>query len=377
MKINKAHFINQDNAFNLQLAQTAAGLLNECNYGLMPYPDPANGGFKLFLSVDNQQHVNLRLQQCKAITRGGYAFQITNNAGTPASTLGALVPDMAIPFSQLKGKEDAYFLVLTVNPYERIPYGLLNPDEVPARLPFTVPGYHLSLVPVDDGYSNMVGEYHLVIGKLKVEEQRVSLDENYIPPCTSVSSHPDLMAIHAGIEQFYMRMESYVLQIIQKIHQKKQVNEMAAIVQQLCETIAILIASQLAEIKSLSVSQPPVYLINKVASIARLFKNTMDYFIGSGKEEFINYCNEWCNVSQVELESSVTNLSNHQYSHLDVNNSVDKVLQFTRTISNLFGNLSRLDYIGKKKDAGIFVKEKIMAYDAQEQPVKRKSFLAD
>jgi hypothetical protein len=172
-------------------------------------------------------------------------------------------------------------------------------------------------------------------------------------------------------------MESYALQIIQKIHQKKQVNEMAAIVQQICETILVQISSQVAEIKTLSLSQPPVYMINKVSSLARLFKNTLDYFIGSGKEELINYCNEWCSVSQTELESSVTNLSNHQYNHLDVNASVDKVLQFTRTISNLFGNLSRLDYIGKKKDAGIFVKEKTLTYDADEQPVKRKSFLAD
>jgi hypothetical protein len=377
MKINKTHFINQDNAFNLQLARTAAGLLNECNYGLMPYADPSAGGFRLFLSADNQQQVNIRLLQCKAITRGGYGIQITNGYGMPNNSPGALIPDLSVPFSQLKGRNDMYFVVLSINPFERVPYGVLNPEELPARLPYTIPAYQLSLVPADAGYSAMVGEHHLTLGKVKVEEQRVNLDENYIPPCTSVSSHTDLIAIHAGIEQFYTRMESYVLQIIQKIHQKKQVNEMAAIVQQLSETIAILIASQLAEIRSLSICEPPVFLINKVSSLARLFKNTMDYFIGSGKEEFITYCNEWCNVSQTELETSVINLSNHQYNHLDVNNSVDKVLHFTRTISNLFGNLSRLDYIGKKKDAGIFVKEKVMAYDAPEQPIKRKSFLAD
>lgn len=111
--------------------------------------------------------------------------------------------------------------------------------------------------------------------------------------------------------------------------------------------------------------------------MARLFKNTLDYFIGSGKEEFINYCTEWCNVNQVDLETSITNLSNHQYNHLDANASIEKVLQFTRTISNLFGNLARLDYIGKKKDAGIFVKEKVISYEAEQQTIKRKSFLAD
>ena len=111
--------------------------------------------------------------------------------------------------------------------------------------------------------------------------------------------------------------------------------------------------------------------------MARLFKNTFDHYVGSGKEELINYCTEWCNVNQIELETSVTNLSNHPYNHLDINASIDKILQFTRTVSNLFGNLSRLDYIGKKKDAGIFVNEKAVSYEPEQPTIKRKSFLAD
>ena len=172
-------------------------------------------------------------------------------------------------------------------------------------------------------------------------------------------------------------MESYTLQIIQKIHQKKQVNEMAAIVHSIADTLMQVMASQLAEVKTLCLHQPLVFLVNKLSSLARIFKNSLDYYIGSGKEELINYCTEWCNLSQVEMESAVTNLSNHQYNHLDSNASIQQVLLFTRTISNLFGNLSRLDYIGKKKDAGIFVNENAIIYDTEEQPKKRKSFLAD
>lgn len=377
MKINKSHFASQDNAFSMQLVQTASGLLNEFNYGLLSAPDGSGSGLKLFLSVDNQQQVNLRVLQCKAITRGGYYFQFQENAGIYANNLGTPVPDLSVPFDQLKGKTESFFIVLSVNPFQRIPYGTVDLEEVPARLPYTIPSYHLSLVPSDIGYSNMVGLYHLPLGKIRIDEQRVLLEENYIPPCSSVSSHTELLSIHGGLEQFYSRMEAYTLQIIQKIHQKKQVNDMSGIVEKLCEALIMLIASQLSEIKMLCIHQPPVIMISKLSSMARLFKNTLDYYIGSGKEEFINYCTEWCNVSQVELETSVTNLSNHQYNHLDLNKSIDVVLQFTRTISNLFGNLSRLDYIGKKKDSGIFVKEKVISYEPEEQMAKRKSFLAD
>lgn len=374
MKINKSHFTSQDNAFSFQLTQTASGLLNEYNYGLLPSQDTA---LKIFLSVDNQQQVNLRIQQCRVITRGGFYFQIQDDTGVYRNNLVAQVPHLSLPFEQLKGKEESFYVVLSVNPYQRTAYGTFDPEEIPARLPYTIPTFNLTLVPIDPGYTNMAGDFHLPIGKLRVDEQRVLLDDNYIPPCSAVSSHPELLAVHAGLEQFYSRMESYCLQIIQKIHQKKQLNEMSAIVQKLCETMIMLIATQLAEMKMLCLNQPPVFMLSKVISMARLFKNTLDYYIGTGKEEFINYCTEWCNVNQVELETSTTNLSNHQYNHLDVNASIDKVLQFSRTISNLFGNLSRLDYIGKKKEAGFFVNEKAISYEAEQPTVKRKSFLAD
>ena len=374
MKINKSHFVSQENAFAFQLMQTASGLLNDYNYGLMPSPD---SGLKLFLSVDNQQQVNLRIQQCRAVTRGGFCIQINDDTGMYKNALAATVPDLCLPFEQLKGRGETFFVILSANPYQRIPYGAFDIEEVPVRVPHTIPSFNLNLVPIDLGSSNISGQFHLPVGKLRVDEQRVMLDDNYIPPSCTVSSHPELLAIHAGLEQFYSRMESYALQIIQKIHQKKQINDMSAIVEKLCETTITMIASHLAEIKTLCVNQSPVFMVNKVASMARLFKNTLDYYIGSGKEEFINYCTEWCNVNQAELETSTTTLSNYTYNHLDVNVGIEKVLQFTRTISNLFGNLSKLDYIGKKKDSGIFVHEKPMTFESEQPIIKRRSFLAD
>ena len=91
----------------------------------------------------------------------------------------------------------------------------------------------------------------------------------------------------------------------------------------------------------------------------------------------MNYCAKWCQVNQGELESVLTALSNYQYNHLDVNAGVEKVLQFTRTVSTLFNNLSKLDYIGIKNEVGIFVNEKASSYVPDEPIKKRKSFLAE
>ena len=104
----------------------------------------------------------------------------------------------------------------------------------------------------------------------------------------------------------------------------------------------------------------------------------MDYYAGTSKDELISYCTEWCGVSQGELETAITTVCNYQYNHLDINDALDKVLRFTQIISSLFASLSRLEYIGKKKESGIFVKEQVLIPQNEAAPVKkRRSFLAD
>jgi hypothetical protein len=191
-----------------------------------------------------------------------------------------------------------------------------------------------------------------------------------------VGSHPELLDIQAGLEQFYSKMEVYALQITQKIVLKKQSNEMSVIVQKLCENISFFTAAQITELKSVGVVQPTVYVVTKIAALARMMKNTLDGFIGSGKEELVNYFTEWCGVKQGELEEAITVLANHQYDHIDINSSIDKVSKFTKIISKLFYQLSRLEYIGKRREAGIFVKEELVNQEGTTPP-KRRSFLAD
>jgi len=375
MKINRSHFIAQNNAFTYQAAQGIGGLLNNYNYGLLPniYND---NSIKIFVSTDNQQQVQVRLQKCIAITLAGHVIQFDENDAL-TNNLKVSIPNLSTSFTELKGRSSEYFVVIVVNPYKRIPYGDADPNETPPRLPYTIPSYELQLMALSETRENALGRLQLPIAKLRIEEQKVLLDEDYIPPCCSVSSYNDLMEIHADLEKFYGTMELYALQIIQKILQKKQQNEMALIVQKLCEQISFFTAVHLNEFKQLNIYQPPVFLINTVSSLARVIKNTLDFYIGSGKEVLINYCIEWCDVNQGELEGAITALSNHKYNHLAISDSIEKVMVFTKLISRLFSNFAKLEYIGKRKETGIFVKEQVISPEPEVQPKKRRSFLAD
>ena len=376
MKINKSHFMAEENALVYQLAQNTSCLLNELNYGLLPV-FTGGAGLKLFISTDNQRKLQVRVQQCRAITAGGYYIEFNEDTLIQGAVLSTPVVSAPATLSDLRKKSSEFYIVLTINPYKRLPHGLVDVDEIPPRLPFTVPSISVDLIPVEEVARNILGGYQLPVGKMSIEEQRVFLEEDYIPPCASIISHPELLEIHAGLEQFYGKMETYSLQIMQKIIQKKQSNEMAVIVQKLCENIINFTASQLAELKSAGAIFQPISMIIKISSLSRVLKNTMDCYLGAGKEELINYFTEWCSVSQGELERIIIALANHQYDHLDINNSMEKVTEFTKIWSGLFYRLARLEYIGKRKEAGIFVKEEIVKQGSDTPGPKRRSFLAD
>jgi hypothetical protein len=376
MKINKTHFLAQDRAVLFQLAQTVSGLLNDLNYGLLP-PLTNDKGIKLFISTDNQQKVQVRLHSCRAITAGGYYIEFTSDTALKGNNLQSGVISEQMALKDLKDKAASYFVVLTIDPFKRVPFGEADPSEIPPRIPFSTPLYSLDLISSSEVTKNRLGAFQLPLGKMIIDDQKALLDESYIPPCSTVSSHPDLLEIHASLEQFFAKMESYALIIIQKIQQKKQANEMAVIVQKLCEQVLFFTGTEVAELKSMGLVQAPVYIISKLCSLARVFKNTLDCYLGSGKEELVNYLIEWCSFTKGELESAILSASNHQYDHLDINSSVEKVSVFTIIISNLFHQLARLEYIGKRKEAGIFVKEEVISPAPSSDPKKRRSFLAD
>lgn len=378
MKINKSHFIAQDNAFTYRQAHTVSSFLNEHNYGLLPVIDRHHSAARIFVSLDNEQTVHLRIQRCRAITRGGYVLEFESDTSLNGQGLSARIQGLSVPFQELKNRSQAWYVILAMDPYQRTPYGEADPKEAPPRLPFVVPEYSLHLLPVADTNSISLGHFQVPVGKVIIEEQVVRLVENYIPPCTAVNSHPELLEVHAGLEQFFGQMELYVLQIIQKIRQKKQQNELADSINRICEHISMYTATETSNFRLTYLYQPPVLMITAVVGLARMIKNTIDYFTGTSKDELISYCAEWCGVSQDELESSIVKVSNYQYVHTDINDALEKVADFTRIISALFASLARLEYIGKKKEAGIFVKEQVLV-PQHEQVVgmKRRSFLAE
>ena len=376
MKINKTHFIAERNATLYQQALGNTTFLNDHNYALLPMAG-GKPAARIWLSVDNANHVNIRIMSCLAITRGGYIIDFNSDEVDVANPLSAKIPGLSIPFSQLKGKSEAFYVILSVNPYNPEPTGSANPEEQPVRLPFLRPRYSVLLLEEEETNVNTLGEFQLAIGKVEVKDQTVLLVEHYIPASTTVNSNELLLQHHSQTEQFFGKLELDALQILQKILQKNQQSDIIEPVKKLCEQVLSYISNVYGTYRQTTRYSAPIHLVAAISGLARSIKNAIDIYAGTAKEEMINYFTEWCNVKQGELEDEIADVCNYKYDHLNIHAGIQKCSEFCGLILSLFDALAALDYIGKKKETGIFVKEQLIVPEDDLQSRRRGFFLAD
>lgn len=372
MKINKDHFVSSDNAFVDQIRDALSQNVHAQNYGLLPFSGFNGEGLKLFLELNQQSQLQVKVLECNAITQGGCRVEISEQA---ASQLEAASDLLGVTQQIAENETQTLWAVLTVNPFQRIPFGPADPEEDPPRHPYTIPEYKLDLIPDEQVGMGEMGLHHVTLGRIIIKDGEAVLDEYYIPPCTSVDSHPSLTQYHGELEKLMHNLEFSVLKVIQKIYQKRQMNDLAKIVLYLGEQMLLRLSEIIPDFKWTVKHEAPIHMITPVASLARLIKNTIDTRQGVGKEELLNYFTNWCDLNQAEFENALIDITGLQYDHRNLAEAAKKAKYFIQMIASLFMKLSELDYIGKRGDSHIFVKEELLK--PEKVPTAKGSFLAD
>ncbi|MBC7418339.1 MAG: type VI secretion system baseplate subunit TssK [Pedobacter sp.] len=368
MKINKDHFIAQDDGWKDALNDIASLNVSPVRYGVLSPSASGDETFNIKTTLDNQNTLRAAVLSCNAITSGGVRIVLPAKASGNPDTDG--VPSTSFQFSP-SAKEATWWMVLTVNPFERQPAGSPDIDDSPPRFPFVLPVYTVQIVS-DSQFSQFANSpYALPVGKIMVTANEVKVDPNYIPPCFSVSAHPDLVSLYTELDHFLGDLETRCSQIVQKIFKKNQQNELSELVMFLCDRIMLYLGQSITGMRWTIIHESPVALFAIIVGLARVMKNTIDLRIGSGKEEMMNYLSEWCELKQGELESLFTTLANLRYNNNDINKNIEKIVSFVKVTSKLFETLSKLDFIGKKRESGIFVKEEQINSDTQAKGRRR------
>lgn len=372
MKINKNHFIEQDNAWTDTLQEMISLNLSPVRYGVLPSSAAGENTFNVKISLDNQDDLRVSVLNCHAVTPGGMRISIPAFSTKGQPDTGNIVSTI-FPFSTAKN-ELAWWIYLFVHPFEKQPAGSPDLSENPPRLPFVLPTYTLEMIS-ESNYREFANHpYGIPLGKVSVNGSDVKIEEEYLPPCFSIIAHPDLLSLHGELDKYFADIELYCSKIVQKIFIKKQQNEISELVMFLCDRVMLYLGQAITSMRWKMISEAPVEMFMSIATLARIMKNTIDLRIGSGKDELMNYLGEWCELKQGELETMLGRMANAGFNNNDINKSIQQVVIFVKITSRLFETLSKLEFIGKRKESGIFVKEESPQQADAQQKARRRFF---
>ncbi|MBU2949241.1 hypothetical protein KO493_00815 [Tamlana agarivorans] len=370
MKINKDHFVGFEDSMMQQLMVMHSNYVHQNNYGLLPSPGDRELPVKLSISMDGPENLLVTVSKCLAVTLGGYQIVINDEVNAFLEQSGHIIKNKFA----LNPENKICYIVLSVNPFKRIPVGFSNPEEEPVRKPFVIGAYQISLVSETAMPNQEISLNSITIGKLITDSGQARLVDDFIPPCTSIQSHPDLRYAFLEVDTFLNGMELYCTQVIQKIYQKKQANDLAKMVLALSNDVLTYLRAVITTYRIKDKYASPVEMIIKLVSLARTIKGSLDVHAGTGKEHLLNYLTDWCDVNQGAFEKVLDDMISLEYLHNDINVALQKVSGFTALMSALFKKLNELEYIGKKSDSNIFVKEDVIV---EEQVKKRRRFFME
>lgn len=378
MKINKKHFIDlQDNIEDLIRDARTIGV-NYLNYGLLSTPHTRP--FQYSISIDAHKELTVTIKFMKAVTPGGGRIEITDFTGEFTER---------IELNDFDFRENNYYLLLNIDPFKRVPSGEQNMEEVPPRFPNALPHYFLTSVIETEVNQNNIGALQFPLAKFKTTADGYEVFTDFIPPAVTVNSHPALLALFENYDTFFKQMEFNAVQISQKIRFRNSTedeNVIASMVFDACDNVKTFTAGHITRNKWTGDNMSPMEMLENTVGLARVIKNTFDSFSGDGKEILYNYFSEWTEISSGDYERLFTDTINIKYSAYDISPVVSQATKFIERIGGLFSLLNQLDYIGKKKDPGIFVNENVLrtskpsffgGQENNEEPRTSPSFLAE
>ena len=114
---------------------------NSFEYGLLEPIDTNNGNLDLEFSNESNT-LRVTLKSCHLITKLGYRILFYDELYGAEQR-----PFAIVNLADVDANTEGFFIILSVNPYEGIPVGVPNPEEVPLHHPYILPKIKLEIIP--------------------------------------------------------------------------------------------------------------------------------------------------------------------------------------------------------------------------------------
>lgn len=347
MEIGVAHFEQTENFFIDRICDVRMLGLRSYSYGLLPSME-GKGNPSLFdISEQVTGKVEIRLMGCNAITAGG--FHICFNPDPSEYLIHSHSFNEGDNAKQADSKVQQWDVILSVDPYGRIPTGEPSIGEAYARHPDAKEYYRLSITPQGKMNHHQLGMHHLVIGRIRLRGGRYEVDNDFIPPSTSMRSHPELVAYYNRFGSRLNDIERASKEIIAKINSSPTKSPVAGHLKKISEEVMRYIASIFFSYKNMGSEASPLENVAYIANLAHVCYAGLHFLENSEKEQLLGYFYEWSDVTPGTFEELLSGTLDISYDHNSIRATMMEADTFLYHLSELWMRLSTLEYIGQRK----------------------------
>ena len=379
MKINEDHFKQLELSLIDRTRDATGVLTTDYTFGIL---GPESGSTKTLdvrVSIDQSKLISANVLKCRAITRNGARIEINSSI---AKSLNIPSYELKASFDANDHKAKSFYVVVRVDPYKQVPAGQPDKDEVPGRIPFTIPYYEVEIMPADQVIYDTIPGYFIPVARINQSNNRLVVDSGYIPPSVTCSNIEQLNDYYFNMGNMLGEISKYLINIIQKIKSKSQSSNLTANFSFMAEKVVFFTANEIGRYRWIIGQQSPVHMLEYFIRFAYIMKTSFDCLVDRDKEELITYMSEWSEGNTAQFESLTMDVIRCEYNHLDISASLLPAERMLTVFHSLFAKLSQLDFIGKRKGEGTFVRERVVeeeqAAKTEEKPRKKGfSFLTD
>lgn len=351
MKISQQHLVDQENFVIDNIRDSNSIFINNFNYGLLPISDQNPNQYIYDIHSTATNDAQLVIKRCSAITKAGYRIELEN--------IKANVRNLIKEKEGEKEQDGEYFIIVSVNLFEKVPFGEIDPEEIPPRHPFTLPKYSLEIINKAILNSSYSGGNYLVLGKVLMKSNTAQIDNDFIPPCVSLLSYAKLIEYYDSFTILLSNIRQFAFKIVQKSAHKNQNSTLANNVKILCNTLIKTVGENYFQLKNIIPNQPPIFFIDVFSKLALHLYNDTQAMLTAELEEMLNYSLEWSEVSPSTIINHLTTVAEINYDHHNAGEAFSQIDSLLRNLQIVFGKLSELDYIGQRKESIIVNEQEV------------------
>ncbi len=371
MSISSNHFTQTEDFFIEMIRDHASLNLTNANYGLLPAGNEEDDMNGISITDHASGHIEIKLIRCNAITASG--LRVGFNPENADYLIKTYSLD-AISAKNTQKEVTQWDVIVIVDPFRRNPVGELDPQETPPRHPDVSSYLDLQVVPYGEINTWDFGTHHLTIGRIRKNGDRFEVNSNYIPPCTTMLSHPDLMQYYNTFGQHLSSIEKSAKAIVAKIVSKQQQTELSENIRAICQEMMFYVSRIYFDYRNTGKYLPPIKIVSYFSSFAHTVLTGLSCMKSNDKELVLKYFYEWSDVSPGSFEEMLASMAELIYEHDKIRSMMIMVENFVSVMSELWKKLGELDYIGQRKE-NIVVSERFQQTESRSKSKSKWSIL--